>query len=72
MQTVARPAASKINVLKNQDIPKPQVLFQHPPQNHEEGPWKPILISKPHAMVPLSQSLDIVTSVDDDGNEYQQ
>ncbi|KAL1961266.1 hypothetical protein VTO42DRAFT_3212 [Malbranchea cinnamomea] len=37
-------------------IPKPQTLFDNPPDN-SDSPFKPLLKSKPHAIVPLSESL---------------
>lgn len=43
---------------------KPQELFEHKPDNYDKGPWKPLLSSKPHATVPLAQSL--TTFVDED------
>lgn len=41
----------------NQNLPKPQLAFAHKPQNADESPWKPLLTSKPHALVPLEESL---------------
>ena len=32
---------------------KPQLQFEHLPTNMESGPFKPLLLSKPHALVPL-------------------
>ena len=45
-----------------QDIPKPQRLFNKIPTNDESTAWKPILRSKPHAIVPLQESLDPTSS----------
>ena len=39
--------------LKAQDMEKPQLQFEHVPTNMETGPFRPLLISKPHALVPL-------------------
>ncbi|KAJ9148602.1 Exosome complex exonuclease rrp6 [Pleurostoma richardsiae] len=39
------------------NIIKPQNAFEHKPNNFETGPWKPILGTKPHATVPLDESL---------------
>ena len=39
--------------LKNQDIEKPQLLFETVPTNRESDPFKPLLLTKPHAVVPL-------------------
>ncbi|PYH43566.1 exosome nuclease subunit RRP6 [Aspergillus saccharolyticus JOP 1030-1] len=38
-------------------IPKPQLLFEHLPDNTDISPFKPLLKSKPHATVPLEDSL---------------
>ncbi|KAI2792879.1 hypothetical protein POX_b02923 [Penicillium oxalicum] len=38
-------------------IPKPQLLFDHKPDNSDLGPFRPLLKTKPHATVPLEQSL---------------
>ncbi|CAL5870242.1 uncharacterized protein PFLUO_LOCUS4477 [Penicillium psychrofluorescens] len=38
-------------------IPKPQVLFDHKPDNSDLGPFRPLLKTKPHAIVPLEESL---------------
>lgn len=42
---------------RNQNIPKPQLLFNNIPTNEERSPFKPLLRSKPHAIVPLEDSL---------------
>ena len=41
----------------HQNIPKPQRLFESPPQNDAKTPFKPLLRSKPHATVALEQSI---------------
>ncbi|KAJ5808548.1 hypothetical protein N7474_009817 [Penicillium riverlandense] len=38
-------------------IPKPQLLFDHKPDNYDLGPFRPLLKTKPHAIVPLEESL---------------
>lgn len=38
-------------------IPKPQLLFDHKPDNSDLGPFRPLLKTKPHASIPLEQSL---------------
>lgn len=43
------------------DLPKPQRLFENVPQNNETGAFKPLITSKPHAMIPLEESLSEVT-----------
>ncbi|KAK4194797.1 exosome complex exonuclease rrp6 [Triangularia verruculosa] len=42
--------------LKRANIVKPQKAFEKKPNNFD-SPWKPILTKKPHAIVPLEQSL---------------
>jgi exosome complex exonuclease RRP6 len=44
-------------VQRNLDIPKPQLLFEVPPDNRSEEPFRPLLTAKPHAIVPLEESL---------------
>ena len=46
---------------------KPQNSFLRAPNNNEKTPFKPLLRSKPHAILPLTQSLIPVTG--DDGIE---
>lgn len=38
-------------------IPKPQLEFEHKPDNTDMGPFKPLLKTKPHAIVPLEKCL---------------
>ncbi len=58
------PKLSKIAAqLKAQDIEKPQLLFEHVPTNAEQRPFKPLLLSKPHASVPM-QSEPVATDAD--------
>ncbi|KAK7529893.1 exosome complex exonuclease-like protein Rrp6 [Phyllosticta citribraziliensis] len=70
MTTTQSPAApaSKPGVLakmfRNLDLPKPQSLFEHAPTNDKSELWKPLLTSKPHATVPLDQSLVLGTGED--------
>lgn len=45
------------------NIIKPQNAFEKKVDNFATGPWKPLLTKKPHATVPLEESL--VTSVDE-------
>lgn len=40
--------------LRSQDMEKPQLLFENVPTNREKAPFKPLLLSKPHAAVPLA------------------
>lgn len=44
-------------VIRYANISKPQNHFEEKPDNFPTSPWKPILTSKPHATVPLDQSL---------------
>lgn len=43
---------------RTQDIPKPQLLFNSVPTNTEVAAFKPLLRSKPHAIVPLEESVN--------------
>lgn len=45
------------SILSSQSVPKPQLHFDVKVNNFEEGPWKPLLKKKPHAKVPLEQSV---------------
>ena len=47
-----------------QTIPKPQLLFQRGPQNHETAAFKPLLQSKPHAIEPIQESLTTTEPAD--------
>ena len=38
---------------RSQILPKPQILFEHPPKNTETTPFKPLLHSKPPSIQPL-------------------
>ncbi|KIW00363.1 hypothetical protein, variant [Verruconis gallopava] len=51
------------------NILKPQRAFANPPDNFAAGPWKPLLTSKPHAKVPLEQSLRTEDSLDGTGRQ---
>ena len=44
---------------QDQNIPKPQLLFNTIPTNNETAPFIPLLRTKPNAIVPLEQSLDL-------------
>lgn len=55
--------------MKRANIIKPQNAFDRKVNNFDTGPWKPLLTTKPHATVPLDQSL--ATFVDgDDTTQY--
>ncbi|KAK0611514.1 ribonuclease H-like domain-containing protein [Immersiella caudata] len=47
--------------LKRANILKPQEIFERKPDNLSTAPWKPLLTQKPHATVPLEQSLTKIT-----------
>lgn len=52
-----------------QTLPKPQLLFQRPPMNDDTTPFKPLLHSKPHAIIPLEESLRL-EAVGEGLNQY--
>ncbi|KAL5354145.1 exosome nuclease subunit [Pseudogymnoascus australis] len=56
------------NSFRTQNLVKPQLSFLNKPANHENGPWKPLIHSKPHAIVPLEESLGPV--MDDHQQEH--
>ncbi|KAK8088407.1 Exosome complex exonuclease [Apiospora hydei] len=43
--------------MRRANILKPQNAFEMKPDNISTAPWKPILTKKPHATIPLAQSL---------------
>lgn len=43
-------------------IPKPQLQFERAPDNRDVSPFRPLLKTKPHAIVPLEESLKLVES----------
>ncbi|KAM0447737.1 hypothetical protein ACHAO4_008684 [Trichoderma viride] len=61
----AKQPKSTGKVIRNANVKKPQLGFEIQPNNFFDGPWKPILTEKPHATVPLDESL--VTFVRNDG-----
>lgn len=50
------------------NIIKPQTAFEQQVDNFAAGPWKPLLTRKPHAIVPLEESLDVAV---DENNQQQ-
>lgn len=50
------------------NIIKPQTTFEQQVDNFAVGPWKPLLTQKPHAIVPLEDSLDAAL---DENNQQQ-
>lgn len=57
------------NSFRTQNLAKPQLAFKVKPDNHDISPWKPLLETKPHALVPLKDSLGIFTN-DFDQKQY--
>lgn len=49
---------------RTQNIAKPQLLFDDVPSYDDLTPFKPLLRSKPHALIPLEESLVLVSSSD--------
>lgn len=47
------------SAFRTQNLVKPQLAFEVKPNNHDNSPWKPLLTSKPHAKLPLEESLGI-------------
>ena len=45
------------NVFSNTKLPKPQKLFKNPPKLYDETAFKPLLRTKPHALVSFEESL---------------
>lgn len=54
---------------RTQKIAKPQLLFQQVPTNDESTPFKPLILSKPHAITPLAECLTLVP-LDDGPTRY--
>ncbi|KAH6637740.1 exosome complex exonuclease-like protein Rrp6 [Boeremia exigua] len=55
----ADPAATKPrpNIAEKKHLSKPQLTFDHVPTNDETGPFRPLLVTKPHAKIPLEECL---------------
>ncbi|MCJ1382213.1 Exosome component 10 [Xylographa soralifera] len=64
--TVRKTFASK---QKTQDIPKPQLLFNKVPDNQDSTVFKPLLRTKPHAIIPLQESISPIR-LEDGFEEY--
>lgn len=63
-QVTTKQLPSKLlNELRSKDLPKPQKTFEHVPQNNETGAFRPLITSKPHAMIPLEESLSEATDL---------
>jgi exosome complex exonuclease RRP6 len=52
-------ANGRSRIPRNLDIPKPQETFEDSANNTLAGPFKPILMSKPNALLPFEQSLKL-------------
>jgi exosome complex exonuclease RRP6 len=46
-----------LNIFQNASMPKPQRLFDVKPNNYETKPFRPLLKTKPHAIVSLVESI---------------
>jgi hypothetical protein len=44
-------------------------MFKTPPDNVDGSLWRPLLTEKPHAIIPLEQSLSVVETMEN-GLEY--
>ncbi|KAJ4990728.1 Exosome complex exonuclease rrp6 [Stagonosporopsis vannaccii] len=60
-------ATPRPNIAEKKHLPKPQLTFENVPTNTETGPFRPLLVTKPHAKVPLEQCLK--TFKDSQGRE---
>ncbi|KAL8909166.1 MAG: hypothetical protein Q9207_000340 [Kuettlingeria erythrocarpa] len=49
---------------RNQNLLKPQRLFRRAPKNDDDTPFKPLLTSKPNALIPLEESLTLAPQPD--------
>jgi exosome complex exonuclease RRP6 len=52
-------------------IPKPQLLFDRAPDNVDITPFRPLLKTKPHALVPLEESLQLMAPAKGFKNPYE-
>lgn len=65
LQDVGRIGSSKplhprpSNAFRNRILSKPQLSFEYQPSNHASEPFRPLLSSKPHSRISLSQSLKL-------------
>lgn len=55
---------------RTQEMEKPQLLFDNVPTNDETSPFKPMLRSKPHAIVSLEESL-VLDKKKDGSSQYE-
>lgn len=54
----------RVKNYRDQDLPKPQLLFDNVPTNDETSPFKPLLRAKPHAIVSPAESLTLEMTED--------
>jgi exosome complex exonuclease RRP6 len=54
LQATAKP---RPNIADKKIIAKPQLTFEHTPNNNETGGFRPLVTSKPHAKIPLEKCL---------------
>lgn len=54
LQAAAEP---RPNIAARKHLPKPQLTFDNVPTNDETGPFRPLLVTKPHARIPLEECL---------------
>ncbi|KAG7785833.1 hypothetical protein KL910_000608 [Ogataea haglerorum] len=52
-------------------IEKPQLLFKTPVNNFETSPFKPLITSKPNALIPLQKSVQLVCAAPDVPEHYE-
>jgi exosome complex exonuclease RRP6 len=57
------------NAFRTKNLLKPQLAFDVKPNNADASPWKPLLTTKPHAKIPLENSLGTITS-DSEQQQY--
>ena len=60
----AAPKARPAKAFRDQNMSKPQLLFNNVPSNDEITAFKPLLRLKPHAIVPLEESMNPILSED--------
>jgi exosome complex exonuclease RRP6 len=58
------------NAFRTQNLVKPQLAFENKPNNDDNSSWKPLLTTKPHAAVPLEESLGMVVT-DSEQQQYE-
>lgn len=57
----AAPKSKKLGLAyRTQNLVKPQLAFDVKPNNDDNSPWKPILTTKPHAIIPLEKALSTI------------